>query len=66
MKKLNETKILKNWSKGKSNMEFKRSIFTPEFYDYRKCTVCGYMKYCKKVNKNFICKSCDRIAKEKN
>ena len=57
---------MKNWSKDKSNMEFKRSIFTPEFYDYRKCPVCGYMKYCKKVNKTFICKSCDRIAKEKN
>ena len=35
------------------------------FIEYMVCPVCGYVKYCKITRRGWICRSCDRIAKEK-
>lgn len=35
------------------------------FIEYIACPVCGYVKYCKATPRGWICRSCDRIAKEK-
>lgn len=31
----------------------------PEYSEYATCTVCGMHKYCKPVNRYFVCYSCD-------
>lgn len=31
----------------------------PEYNEYATCTVCGLKKYCKQVNRYFVCYSCD-------
>ena len=31
----------------------------PEYCEYATCTVCGMHKYCKPVNRYFVCYSCD-------
>ena len=35
------------------------------FTEYMACPVCGYVKYCKITRSGWICRSCDRIKKEK-
>ena len=35
------------------------------FIEYMACPVCGFVKYCKATPRGWICRSCDRIAKEK-
>jgi hypothetical protein len=31
----------------------------PEYSEYATCTVCGLHKYCRQVNRYFVCYSCD-------
>ena len=31
----------------------------PEYCDYATCTVCGLHKYCRLVNRYFVCWSCE-------
>jgi len=31
----------------------------PEYSEYATCTVCGLHKYCRQVNRYFVCYSCE-------
>lgn len=31
----------------------------PEYSEYSTCTVCGLHKYCRQVNRYFVCYSCE-------
>lgn len=31
----------------------------PEYSEYATCTVCGMHKFCRQVNRYFVCFSCD-------
>ena len=31
----------------------------PEYREYATCNVCGLHKYCRQVNRHFVCYSCD-------